>query len=151
MRFARWTMNGLVGLALLVVLAAVMPMPGQAQVSVLNYFSQATGNDNALVLGGTVTRFGVTLNGVTSGTATLDGLNPTVVTPSAFTTGLVHCVVTHESNAAPGDDPNYLTVMSTTGVTYFEVYAWKNTSGTDPTYVASTDSDDTFNWICTGN
>ena len=149
MRYARWGAR----LAVLL-LALVVTFPhqlAQAQASVLNYFAQATGRDNELVLDGTVTRYGVALNGATSGVATLDGQNPTVVTPTAFDTGLLHCVVSHESNAAPADDPNYLTVMSTPGTSYFEVYAWKNTSGTDPTYVASADSSVTFTWICTGN
>src|SRR5688500_12390711 len=111
MRYARWTARVAVALLLAVWLFPVqVPL---AQASVLNYFAQAVGNDNALTLGGTVTRFGGTLNGRTSGTATLDGLNPTIVTPTAFTTGLLHCVAIQEGNAAPGDDPNYLTVMST--------------------------------------
>jgi hypothetical protein len=75
----------------------------------------------------------------------LDASNPTPVAH-----GLTTCVaafVQLVGSAAPGDNTSVLTcVINGANI---DVYAWKNTSGTDPTLVASTGTE-TFNWIAIG-
>jgi len=75
----------------------------------------------------------------------LDGSNPT-----SFAHGLTTCLavfVQLVGSAAPGDNTSVLTtVINGANV---DVYAWKNTGGTDPTLVASTGTE-TFNWIAIG-
>lgn len=85
---------------------------------------------------------------VARGTVTLDGANP-----SSATTGLVTidaCAIGHKRNDTPGDDPSYFTTFTSAVAGRLDVYAWKNTSGTDPTLVASTDADDVVDWVCFG-
>lgn len=91
---------------------------------------------------------GVAATGVVkSGTVTLDGTNPTPVTTGLTTvTSAVACIKTA---TAPGDDPNLVTVDYSDGT--LNIYAWKNTGGTDPTLVASTNSSATIDWIAVGN
>jgi len=74
------------------------------------------------------------------GEVTLDGSNPTPVT-----TGLrkvLSAVVAHKTATAPGDDPTTFTVDYGGSVAdgVVNVYAWRNTGGTDPTLIASTNS-----------
>lgn len=90
---------------------------------------------------------GVAATGVVkSGTVTLDGTNPTPVTTGLTTVAsAVACIKTA---TAPGDDPNLVTVDYSGGT--LNIYAWKNTGGTDPTLVASTDSSATIDWIAVG-
>lgn len=75
----------------------------------------------------------------------LDGANPTPVAH-----GLTTCLaafVQLVGSAAPGDNTSVLTtVINGANV---DVYAWKNTTGTDPTLVASTGTE-TFTWIAIG-
>ena len=75
----------------------------------------------------------------------LDGANPTSVAH-----GLTTCVaafVQLVGSTAPGDNTSVLTcVINGANV---DVYAWKNTGGTDPTLVASTGTE-TFNWFAIG-
>lgn len=75
----------------------------------------------------------------------LDGSNPTT-----FAHGLTTCVAVIlqlVGSSAPGDNTSVLTaVINGADV---DVYAWKNTGGTDPTLVASTGTE-TFNWIAIG-
>lgn len=85
---------------------------------------------------------------IAQGTLTLDGSNP-----SSATTGLVSitaCTVAHKSSAAPADDPDYLTTATNATAGQLDVYAWKNTGGTDPTLLASTDAVTKVDWICIG-
>jgi hypothetical protein len=82
---------------------------------------------------------------VARGEAALDGSNPTPIT-----TGLTTCiaaVATLKGSAAPGDNTSVLTCLI--GTADFDVYAWKNTGGTDPTLVASTGTE-SFYWIAIG-
>ena len=82
---------------------------------------------------------------INSGTGTLDGSNPTSIAH-----GLTTCtsfVATLIGTSAPGDDTSVLTA-NINGANV-DVYAWKNTGGTDPTLVASTGVE-TFYWIATG-
>jgi hypothetical protein len=83
---------------------------------------------------------------VNGGTVTLDGSNP-----SSFAHGMttvVACQLTDVRSTAPGDEVGMLTYV--VNGANIDVYAWMNTSGTDPTLVASTDSNDVIAWICFG-
>jgi hypothetical protein len=76
----------------------------------------------------------------------LDGSNPTSVAH-----GLTTCVaafVCLAGTSAPGDGTAVLSV-AVNGAN-LDVYAWTNTSGTDPTLVASTGTE-TFHWIAVGS
>ena len=70
--------------------------------------------------------------------------------PTSVAHGLTTCVaafVQLVGSAAPGDSTSVLTcVINGANV---DVYAWKNTGGTDPTLVASTGTE-TFNWFAIG-
>ena len=95
---------------------------------------------------GSFTFNGVAQTGAMRGAeAALDGSNPTPVT-TGFTTATA-CSVTLKGNSAPGDNTSVLTYDISSGT--LNVYAWKNTGGTDPTLVASTGTE-TFTWFCTG-
>ena len=80
------------------------------------------------------------------GVGTLDASNPTPITH-----GLGTCVAftaTLIGSSAPGDNTSVLTAEISS--TVVNVYAWKNTGGTDPTLVASTGTE-TFYWIAVGS
>lgn len=72
------------------------------------------------------------------GKVQLDGSNPTPVALSAYMTTCLGGHATLLSTSAPGDDPSWLSV-GVSGAT-LNIYAWKNTGGTDPTLVASTNN-----------
>lgn len=98
--------------------------------------------------GGAIKYNGVASTGVIkSGTVTLDGSNPTPVTTGLTT--VVTGLVSMKSTATPGDDPVYFTVDYSGGT--LNVYAWKNTTGTDPTLVASTNNTVTIDWVAVGS
>lgn len=84
------------------------------------------------------------------GTATLDGANPTSIntgltTVTGFTANL-------KTNAAPALDPTQLTVEfgSPVAAGFAEVYAWKVTSNTDPTLIASENNTVSISWTAFG-
>lgn len=79
------------------------------------------------------------------GEGVLDGTNPTPVTTGLTTT--IAAIAQLKGSAAPGDNTSVLTVV--VGTADFDVYAWKNTSGSDPTLVASTGTE-SFYWIAFG-
>lgn len=86
------------------------------------------------------------------GEATLDGSNPTSVT----IVGLGAIAAAHvslKSASAPGDDPSWLSVDYGAAVPagQLDIYAWKNTGGTDPTLVASTNASAVVSWIAIGD
>lgn len=86
---------------------------------------------------------------IAAGTITLDGTNP-----SSATTGLaaiIACAVVDKRSVAPGDEVLMFTTITTATAGQLDVYAWMNTSGTDPTLVASTDSNDLVDYICIGS
>lgn len=85
---------------------------------------------------------------VARGTATLDGSNPTTVATGLTT--IVAAVVGLKSATAPGDDPSWLSHNYTGSDGNLDIYAWKNTGGTDPTLVASTNNSATVDWIAVG-
>jgi hypothetical protein len=83
-----------------------------------------------------------------AGTITLDGTNP-----SSATTGLaaiIACAVTDKRSTAPGDEVSTFTTATAAVAGRLDVYAWVG-SATDPTLAASTDADDTVDWICIGS
>jgi len=82
---------------------------------------------------------------IARGEAALDGGNPTPVATGLTT--VVAFVATLKGTAAPGDSTSVLTA-DISGATV-SVYAWKNTSGSDPTLVASTGTE-SFYWIAVG-
>lgn len=81
------------------------------------------------------------------GAAALDGSNPTPIATGLTT--IVAAVVQLRGTAAPGDNTSVLTTDFTGSDGTLNVYAWKNTSGSDPTLVASTGTE-TFDWIAMG-
>lgn len=87
------------------------------------------------------------------GEVTLDGSNPTSVAAAA--TGLATIVAATASlktAVAPGDDPSWLTVDYGGAVPAgrLDIHAWKNTGGTDPTLVASTNNTAVISWVAVG-
>lgn len=90
-------------------------------------------------------KYGNPLN-LASGTVTLDGSNPTDVTTGLTT--IKGATVSLYSSTAPGDDPSWLSCVWSGGT--LSIYAWKNTGGTDPTLVASTNSTAVVSWVATG-
>lgn len=83
-----------------------------------------------------------------TGTVTLDGGNPTPVPLIGYLESVSTGVATLEGSGALGDDPNQITT-AVSGST-LNVYAWKNISGTDPTYVASTNNSRLVNFMAIG-
>lgn len=75
----------------------------------------------------------------------LDGSNPTTVA-SGLTT-IIACTVTLKGTAAPGVGTSILTGNIST--TNFDVYAWKVTTSTDNTLIASTGTE-SFYMVCVG-
>jgi hypothetical protein len=82
------------------------------------------------------------------GAAALDGANPTPIATGLST--IVSAGVTLRGTAAPGDNTSVLTCDYSGADGTLNVYAWKNTGGTDPTLVASTGTE-TFDWWAVGN
>ena len=82
---------------------------------------------------------------IVSGTAVLDGSNPTpIATGLTRVTGVA---LTLGGSSAPGDNTSVLTYAISGGTV--NVYAWKNTGGTDPTLVASTGTE-AFSYVIQG-
>lgn len=79
------------------------------------------------------------------GTGTLDGSNPTSITHGLGT--CLSFIAQLIGTSAPGDNTSVLTANINGAAV--DVYAWKNTSGSDPTLVASTGTE-TFYWIAVG-
>ncbi len=82
------------------------------------------------------------------GTVTLDGSNPTPVSLAGYLEAVSAGVVSYEGSGSPADDPNQVT--SAVSGTTLNVYAWKNTSGTDPTMTASANNSRLVNFIAIG-
>lgn len=82
------------------------------------------------------------------GTVTLDGSNPTSVDASAFCSSILYGMAEMGGSVAPGDDPSLITCV-VNGAS-LDIYAWKNTGGTDPTLVASTDNARVINYFIVG-
>jgi len=82
---------------------------------------------------------------IARGETALDGSNPTPV--STGLTTVVAFVATLKGSAAPGVGTSVLTavISGATG----NVYAWKVTSNSDPTLIASTGTE-SFYWVAVG-
>ena len=85
---------------------------------------------------------------VARGTITLDGSNPSSATTGL--TAIVACTVTNKRSTAPGLDPTDFTIATAAVAGRLDVYAWKPTASGDATLIASTDNDDTIDWVCVG-
>ena len=72
------------------------------------------------------------------GSVQLDGSNPTPVNLAAYGSAVESAQVSLRQSTAPGDDPSWVSFDVSGAV--LNVYAWKNTGGTDPTLVASTNN-----------
>ena len=83
------------------------------------------------------------------GTVVLDGGNPTDIDLSAYMSSLLAGVTSMSGSVAPGDDPSLIT-QQCAAASVLNIYAWKNTTGTDPTLVASTDSARVIDWFAVG-
>ena len=83
------------------------------------------------------------------GTVTLDGANPTPIDLSSYVSSVLAAVTNMSGSVAPGDDPSLIT-QQVAAASVINVYAWKNTSGTDPTLVASTDNARLIDWLAVG-
>ena len=81
------------------------------------------------------------------GTVVLDGSNPTPIALAPFGRSCKGGVVSIRSTAALGDDPVAVT-CNPSGST-LNVYAWKNTGGTDPTLIASTNNTVLVDFVAT--
>lgn len=108
-----------------------------------------SGGTLELQAGSTFKLNGSALN-MKAGEVTLDGSNPTSVTTGLST--IVGAVAVIKTATAPGDDPVTVTVDYAGSVTagQLDIYAWKNTGGTDPTLVASTNNTAVISWIAFG-
>lgn len=81
-----------------------------------------------------------------AGSVVLDGANPT--TAATGLTTVSSCTLTPITATALGDNLTALSYTATTPT--MNIYAWTNTSGTDPTLVASTNSTIAVAWMCQG-
>lgn len=84
---------------------------------------------------------------IKSGAATLDGANPTPVATGL--TSITSCTVALGATTAPGVGTSVVTIGKSSGT--LNLYAWKVTSTTDTTLIASTDNTSSVNWVCVGN
>lgn len=99
----------------------------------------------ALLSGTTV--YGQLTGPTTSGVVLLDGSNPTPVVTGLNT--LTSCFVMRNTATTPGVTASTFTVQFTAGAALLNIYAWKPTSSSVTTLVASTDTD-IVTWFCTG-
>ena len=81
-----------------------------------------------------ITTEGTRVPRIVMGEVALDGGNPTPV--STGLTSITAVTLTLKGTAAPGDTTSVVTYDTSGGT--LNIYAWKNTGGTDPTLVAST-------------
>lgn len=148
MRYSRWGLRGLIGLGLLVLVAAVVPMPGHAQVSVLNYFASTTGTDNVLNVDGTLE--------FEDKVTVIDHYSQAVTGYATLTTnltgGITRCFPSLKSAAAgtsPSLDPIHVTTVTTTGSAVVDIHVWKATSSGNGTLIKSTTAS-TVDLVCIG-
>lgn len=82
---------------------------------------------------------------VVAGEIALDGSNPTPVATGLKT--IVGVSLALNGTSAPGDNTSVVTYGISGGT--LNLYAWKNTSGSDPTLVASTGTE-TVSYVVVG-
>lgn len=148
MRYARWAVRAMMGAAvLLLLIVALAPQVGLAQIQALNRFLQTTGgsNDNILEINGTL-EFEDKATVIDHGTTALVSGYRSVTTNLSSN---VTCVVSFVNSSPPADDPNSVTAIYTAGSAVLEINAWKNISGTDPTQVSSTTTKSVA-YVCMG-
>jgi hypothetical protein len=83
-----------------------------------------------------------------AGEVTLDGSNPTNIDTGLR--GIVAAEVTQKTAVAPGDDPSAFTVTYSESSGILSVHAWRNTGGTDPTLIASTNNTAVISVVAVG-
>ncbi|MGD9879019.1 MAG: hypothetical protein AB7E70_21020 [Hyphomicrobiaceae bacterium] len=105
----------------------------------------ASGGSIEIESGGTLNIDGSAIK-IKSGVGTLDGTNPTAVVTGL--SSVVSIVAGLNGTAAPADATHVFSAVVGTGGTA-HVYGWMPTSGTDPTLVASTNTE-AFAWIAVG-
>lgn len=151
-------LTALVSLAVAIAIGAAVVTKAQPQIK--NYFKQSQANgDNELVIGGTLTiASGATVSGlvqgtgslkIAAGTVTLDGTNP-----SSVATGLASitaCALTNKRSTTPALDPTDFTIATAAVAGRLDIYAWKPTAAGDVTLIASTDNNDTIDYVCIGS
>lgn len=98
--------------------------------------------------GGAFKMAGVSMKMARGSAAALDAANPTPIATGL--SAIAFAAVQLRGTAAPGDNTSVLTVDYTGSDGTLNVYAWKNTGGTDPTLVASTGTE-TFDWFAVGS
>lgn len=135
MRYARWGMLTALNVSALALAALLFPQQAaQAQVSVLNYFAQATGTDNVLNIDGTL-EFEDKATVLDHGTVTLVNGYRTVTTNLSST---VSCAFAQNAGVA---NPSASTVsvigLWTTGTATLEI-------------IGAAGSTDTVGYICAG-
>lgn len=85
---------------------------------------------------------------IARGTVTLDGSNPTPAS-HGLTTVVACPALSVSGTAAPGLDPvGFSQSVDANG--NLNIYAWKHSSSSDPTLIASTNSAVILHWACTG-
>ena len=82
------------------------------------------------------------------GTVTLDGSNPTDIALSGYLVAPIFAIVQMDGSVAPAVDPSLIT--SNVSGTTLNIYAWKVTTTTDTTLIASTDSARVVDWLAIG-
>lgn len=92
-----------------------------------------------------ITSAGTTVPRLIIGEVALDGSNPTPVATGLTT--ITSVALTLKSTSAPGDSTAVLSYGVSGGT--LNIYGWMNTSGTDPTLVASTGTE-TVGYIVAG-
>ena len=102
----------------------------------------------ALALSSVVTVSAQLTGPTVSGRVTLDGSNPSSAQTGLKT--LTSCIVTLNTAVAPGLKYTLFTVQFTPTAGRIDIYAWKPTSSSVTTLVASTDTGEQVNYICTG-
>lgn len=89
------------------------------------------------------------LTAAASGAVVLDGSNPSSVTTGLTT--ISACSVIQNTSVTPGLDPASFTIQFTPSAGQLDVYAWKFTSASNPTLIASTRTDVDVRWGCWGS
>lgn len=115
-----------------------IPSGSKLKIAGSDITSSVTGGNAAGVAAGYV---------IARGETALDGSNPTPVATGLGT--VIAFVATLKGTAAPGDSTSVLSANIAGAAGNVDVYAWKNTGGTDPTLVASTGTE-SFYWIAVG-
>jgi hypothetical protein len=138
--------------ALLVACASVAALAAGTYNS-LNYMAQGgalweVGGTLDVQSGGEITYAGTTGYNLTRGTAALGGSNPTAVTTGLTTIIMCNVALNESAIGSAGLGTTTLTYTFTGGA--LSIYAWKPTSVSNPTLIASTGTD-AFSWNCLGS